>query len=593
MVYRGKPSAACAECRKLRSRCDKKQPACGQCIKAGRECSGYRNMVDLMFLDESSRVVTQNRGRISPRKMPVEDNHANEMLVQRPKKQELPESPFRLAGFVMYQPLDDLGVNFFMNNFIVDDPNMSLIHYLPSYYARSGFSGPALRQMCAAVGLVSLANKSHRKDMLSVATNNYATAIRVINAALLCPRKAAQDSILASIFMAAMFEALIIPRHVGMDNCCTHLAGAVSVAHLILKQERQTDVTIQQCTALVKTVIMNCWVQQISLPPNFSEFKNLVEKKAARMSVHDMFLNIVMELLQFKNQIQSPMQDDPTAIIRRALAIDSSLEDFARTLDRQTPFESVQLPAGESEHVAYKGYYHIYPQHLHAHLWNNVRSSRIRLHQLILRQSQGLMPTPELRTQEATSETVIVTLAMEMIASVPQLAGYLEDLETPTTPVIRTVPTPDSTSYELRYPTQRCAAARTPESNPHSFYHILYQLYIYGAESCLPQSMRHWIQQRIAWMENKANPVELVSLQDVVRRQLWNVSSKNSDKQFVEFVSEAESPASLAFDANACAIEKPAITGFRIGGNDFLHREAVSAGGMHSCSSIACSICNL
>lgn len=63
--------------------------------------------------------------------------------------------------------------------------------------------------------------------------------------------------------------------------------------------------------------------------------------------------------------------------------------------------------------------------------------------------------------------------------------------------------------------------------------------------------------------------------------------------RFVEFVGEAESPAYLAFDANACAIEKPVTTGFRIGGNDFLHREAVSAGGMHSCSSVACSICNL
>lgn len=315
-------------------------------------------MVDLMFLDESSRVVTQNRGRISARKMFLDDEHASKMLVQRPKNQQPPESPLRLAGFVMYQPLDDLGVNFFMNNFIVDDPNMSLIHYLPGYYARSGFSGPALRQMCAAVGLVSLANKSHRKDMLDVATNNYATAIRVINAALLCPKKAAQDSILASIFMAAMFEALIIPRHIGMDNCCTHLAGAVSVAHLILKQERHTDVTLQQCTALVKTVIMNCWVQQISLPPNFSEFKNLVEKKAARISVHDMFLNIVMELLQFKKDIQNSMQDDPAAIIGKALNIDTSLEDFALILDRQIPFESIHLPAGESEHLAYKGYYH-------------------------------------------------------------------------------------------------------------------------------------------------------------------------------------------------------------------------------------------
>ncbi|EUC47265.1 hypothetical protein COCMIDRAFT_90525 [Bipolaris oryzae ATCC 44560] len=487
MVYRGKPSAACAECRKLRSRCDKKLPACGQCIKAGRGCSGYRNMVDLMFLNESSRVVTQNRGRISARKMPLDDDDANKMLFQRAKNQEPPESPLRLAGFIMYQPLDDLGVNFFMNNFIVDDPNMSLIHYLPSYYARLGFSGPALRQMCAAVGLVSLANKSHRKDMLDAATKNYSTAIRVINAALLCPKKAAQDSILASIFMAAMFEALIIPRHVGMDNCCTHLAGAVSVAHLILKQEGHTDVTIQQCTALVKIVIMNCWVQQISLPPNFSEFKNLVEKKAARTSVYDMFLNIVMELLQFKNEIQNSMQDGPTAIIAKALAIDSSLDDFARTLDCQIPFESVQLPAGESEYLAYKGYYHIYPQHIHAHLWNNVRSSRIRLHQLIVRQSQGLTPTPKLSAQKATSKAVIVTLATEMIASVPQLAGYLEDLETSITPIIRIVWTADGISYELRYPTQRCAAAHTPESNPHSFYHILYQLYIYGAESCLPQ----------------------------------------------------------------------------------------------------------
>jgi hypothetical protein len=315
-------------------------------------------MVDLMFLDESSRVVTQNQGRISPRQTRLESHEANTELNERIKKQKSPGSPLQLTGFVMYQPLDDLGVNFFMNNFMVDDPNMSLIHYLPSYYAKTGFSGPALRQMCAAVGLVSLANRSHRKDMLDVATNYYAAAIRVINTALLCPKRAAQDSILASIFMAAMFEALIIPRHRGMDNCCTHLSGAVSVANLILKQGKQTDVTMQQCTALVKTVIMNCWVQDVSLPPNFAEFKNLVEKKAARVSLHDSFLNIVMELLEFKKEIQDSLQDLPVAIIKRALEIDASLEEFAYTLDCQVPFETVQLSIPKSEQLAYKGCYH-------------------------------------------------------------------------------------------------------------------------------------------------------------------------------------------------------------------------------------------
>jgi hypothetical protein len=36
----------------------------------------------------------------------------------------------------------------------------------------------------------------------------------------------------------------------------------------------------------------------------------------------------------------------------------------------------------------------------------------------------------------------------------------------------------------------------------------------------------------------------------------------------------------------------PDVLSIRLGGNDFLHREAVTAGGMHSCSSVACSIYN-
>jgi hypothetical protein len=36
----------------------------------------------------------------------------------------------------------------------------------------------------------------------------------------------------------------------------------------------------------------------------------------------------------------------------------------------------------------------------------------------------------------------------------------------------------------------------------------------------------------------------------------------------------------------------PDVLGILLGGNNFLHREAVTAEGMHSCSSVACSICN-
>ncbi|EHK51027.1 hypothetical protein TRIATDRAFT_279683 [Trichoderma atroviride IMI 206040] len=57
MVYCGKPSKGCSHCRERKIRCDQKEPGCGQCIKRHIECPGYRNMVDLMFRDESHDVI--------------------------------------------------------------------------------------------------------------------------------------------------------------------------------------------------------------------------------------------------------------------------------------------------------------------------------------------------------------------------------------------------------------------------------------------------------------------------------------------------------------------------------------------------------
>ncbi|OHW89942.1 C6 finger domain-containing protein [Colletotrichum incanum] len=69
MVYCGKPSKGCSSCRERKIRCDQKEPGCGQCEKRQQQCPGYRNLVDLMFRDESSHVIkkaarTKARGRL-------------------------------------------------------------------------------------------------------------------------------------------------------------------------------------------------------------------------------------------------------------------------------------------------------------------------------------------------------------------------------------------------------------------------------------------------------------------------------------------------------------------------------------------------
>jgi hypothetical protein len=57
MVYCGKASQGCQNCRVRRIKCDKIKPECSQCIRVGKRCPGYRDQLSLMFRDESSKVI--------------------------------------------------------------------------------------------------------------------------------------------------------------------------------------------------------------------------------------------------------------------------------------------------------------------------------------------------------------------------------------------------------------------------------------------------------------------------------------------------------------------------------------------------------
>jgi hypothetical protein len=70
------------------------------------------------------------------------------------------------------------------------------------------------------------------------------------------------------------------------------IAGTVSVAHLVSEQQKHTDVTMELCSILIKTNIMDCWIQGVSLSHDIVNFKRLVAKKAKRVLVDDYFLNI-------------------------------------------------------------------------------------------------------------------------------------------------------------------------------------------------------------------------------------------------------------------------------------------------------------
>lgn len=172
--------------------------------------------------------------------------------------------------------------------------------------------------------------------------------------------------------------------------------------------------------------------------------------------------------------------------------------------------------------------------------------------------------------QNAASEAQISELAIEIAATVPQLAGYLEQLQHPheITEEVSHVSFADMSSLnpdKQPHLSTRIGAATIELSShfiydpgpfrenpdltiksteatssspddtdndasppgfppitgpqPASLYHMLYQLYGLRSVTTLSHPLQEWLQERITWMENSANPDDLARLQSMLNKR--------------------------------------------------------------------------
>ena len=310
-----------------------------------------------MFHDESDQVVNRHKGRVSSISPTASSRSSNTGSSTAELTIATAASPIMLTDFVLYQPLDDLGIHFFMSNYVGEDPDVSQLYYLPQFYSQRSISNPGLALSIKAAGLAGYAKSVRRKEMLNLATKAYVAAIRGINTALSDPKTAAQDATLVSIVLAAMFEMMIVPRQTGMRNCSKHMAGAVTVALLVAKRDNQTEVTRKLLTTLVQSVIINSWLQHEPLPPGFEELRQLVGEGTILASAHGRFLNILIQLVNFRHGLHIGSYDSPISIITEGLTIDKNLSNFLSNMPEPGQYEEHRVSNEEAQHLAYEGYY--------------------------------------------------------------------------------------------------------------------------------------------------------------------------------------------------------------------------------------------
>ena len=314
------------------SQCDQATP-CGQCVKGGRICPGYRNVVDLLFHDESEKVVRKIKAqRSKPTSTSASTSRQDAVAVQNP-------APVNLSNMVMYQPWDDLGVQFFMSNYVGPDPAVSQLHYLPTFYANSGYATSSLKRGIIACGIAGYVRTVNRPDLVEQSTKTYVAAIRDINTALSSTQTAVDDTTLMSIIIAAMFETMLVSPGSGMHNVSKHLEGAMNVAHLSLQHKAPSEIYKDLLSTLVQSVIMNCWIQHRPLPVSYRHVRPHVPDKINPHSVHARLVDILSRVIDFKSDLRERSDQRPDEIIQRALQLDAELESFIEEMPSHTWFE--------------------------------------------------------------------------------------------------------------------------------------------------------------------------------------------------------------------------------------------------------------
>lgn len=331
--------------------CDKATP-CTQCINTGRTCSGYRNTVDLLFRDESAKVVRKNKNKSQT---PRSDNGPTDEVATQNLAWVHP------ATTVGYQPWVDVGINYFMSKFVGNVPHVSPFYYLPGFYSKGGYAVSSLRKTIAASGLVAYARETSRSDLLEPAARTYVGAIGDINTALSNPQGVVNDATLMSIIVAAVFESILVFRDSGMDNITRHLEGAMSVACVSLQQRRPGPVYKVLLSNLIQNVIMTSWVYHIPLPFRYRQLRLHLPEKINPHSVHAKLTSIIALMVDFREGLRNGHYLDSDAILKRALELDAMFKAFTEEMPNHTLYKICKLSAtgaAELGHLVYNSVFH-------------------------------------------------------------------------------------------------------------------------------------------------------------------------------------------------------------------------------------------
>ncbi|PWY72183.1 hypothetical protein BO94DRAFT_252030 [Aspergillus sclerotioniger CBS 115572] len=337
MVYCGKPSKACLECRVRRRRCDMTKPSCGQCLRAGAECTGFRDVHSLRFRNQSAQVIRKaNTAQASDSPVATVRKHQPGSDTSDERQQGLIHSWVQQSMHKLYATpslpcRDQQPLQFFIHHYISEYAALS-------YGRRSSFQSiysqaPAhgyLSNVVQAVGMASLANLHHSPHFRQAAFKRYSSVLRGIRLALTEPNHTVSEQLLVTVMLLNLFE-IVTCDGINLSSWNQHERGELALCYLWNLNQLQSPTGRNIFIHLRTEVLINCLQQRKPIPSMMLKwiaearrFEDVQETPAGQLA------DIIVRICAFISFVKNPSSTDALSrYISEVLSIDKELEAWS------------------------------------------------------------------------------------------------------------------------------------------------------------------------------------------------------------------------------------------------------------------------
>lgn len=439
MVYGGKPSTGCKNCRQRKIKCDERKPACTQCTNTDRVCPGYTHLFDLVLRDETVSVSRKaQRGKRRRLKPVAEDSGPGASSGRQPQPIEgvgsiasssAVATTASSGGLFLGKSFQDLpeqqAVNSFFSTYIV----------IPRHpYSRRGYldcllplyqktrHDSLLSLATTAISLAVQGGSPRTQHYRQISRSYFGKALVKTSRAIRDPVESVKDETLMAILLLSFYERVLAVAE-AKQTSGVHDTGAVAIVKHRGKENGKSELSARLLLAVQTQVVEHCIQTSAPFGKTSADLDSLrpntFDNAASRLTS---LSASVSDLLAFANPIlrnrnEFPSAEQLTSILDYATKVEAQLATWPDSVSEDwwwKPSHTFDnLPSHERKLFAYNRRVDIYHDIWVASIWNSYRSAVLMIQYTVL-QTLGMQNPPPL-SREATRIVTAINKVQELV----------------------------------------------------------------------------------------------------------------------------------------------------------------------------------